>query len=153
MDGSRVCYVHGAGSPQARRAADVRVALAEQLINGPRRQLWEVLLDSIHVSDVVARRELEELLLSPETTPEQLERLLAANERRARLSRSGIDAGLAQRRQAFHEAQGKEIAGLVERVMRELGLTAEQRRALPAVLAREVRVLLGAVDAEVVDGG
>lgn len=155
--GGSVCPAHGGMAPQTRAKASARVALAEALADGERRPLWEILLDSIHVSDVLARREIADLRLAPEVTAEHVERLVAAIERSARLSRSGIDAGLAERRMKFDESTAAQMSAVFDRTMDLVGLTREQRARVPEALRTAIAEKLGigrapvAIQAEVVD--
>jgi len=55
-DGAVVCHAHGGAAGQVRAKALARASLAEALANGDRRPAWEILLDSMHTVDVVARQ-------------------------------------------------------------------------------------------------
>lgn len=68
-------------------------------------------------------------------------------ERLARFSKLAIDAGIAERMVNLAERIGEMVAPLLASVFEdpELALTAKQRKALPAVTGRHLRVLEGKV--------
>jgi hypothetical protein len=92
VPGATVCKLHGGMAPQVKRKAAVRVALREALERGDRRPLWEILLETVHASDVLFRDAQVTLGENGEVTPEQLDRLVESIDRTSRLSKIALDA-------------------------------------------------------------
>jgi hypothetical protein len=142
--GATVCWTHGAAAPQVRAKAIERVTLAERLQTSPVRQPWDILADVQHGADVLfqdARAKLEQGSLSVE----DFDQFVSAMERAARLTTSNVHAGLAERRQRFAEGQAQIMHRFVMAVLEGVGLTAEQRARVPAVIK-------GVVEGELVRG-
>lgn len=137
--GTNVCRKHGAAAPQVRRLADERITLAEALVAAPRRPVWEVLEDTAHYSDVLLRQVVLEVRSQGTVSPELLDRLVQALERANRLSKTVLDAGVAERRTRLAEAQATQMFAVFTRVLNALGLTAEQKAQVPELLKREIQ--------------
>lgn len=56
----------------------------------------------------------------------------------ARVAKLAIDAGIAERHVQIAEQQGAMVAQAMQRILDQLGLTAEQRRAAPAIVRGEL---------------
>jgi hypothetical protein len=64
-------------------------------------------------------------------------------DRCARFAKLAVDAGIAEREVAARERWGREIAFVLERVLDQLPLSAEQRVAARPMVAAELRVIEG----------
>lgn len=148
--GGEVCQTHGGGAPQVKAAAAERVTLAEALARSDRRPAWQILADALHTVDVLAQRMHEQVIGTPDATPEQVMELVAAVERASRHAKTVLDAGIDERRQGLAEKQAKEMQGVFMRVLAALDLTPAQRARVPELMQREVRGLL-AIEGKVID--
>lgn len=64
-------------------------------------------------------------------------------DRLARLCKTALDAGIAERQVRLAEAQGALVASAVQRILDALGLSEEQRALVPVVVPRELRAVAG----------
>jgi hypothetical protein len=92
--GHLTCVIHGGGSPQARRSARVREALAEVLAADPRRPMREIMADAVHVADLVMRDKIAELRDAESITPAAAAALTDAALRASALAKAAMDAGI-----------------------------------------------------------
>jgi hypothetical protein len=136
--GATVCYKHGAGAPQVKAAAAQRVTLAEAIATAPRRQPWEIMDDTVHLSDILLQQVVLEVREQGSVSPALLDRLVGALERANRLSKTSLDAGVAERRTRLAEAQAQQMFAVFTRVLNALALNQEQRAAVPGLLRREI---------------
>lgn len=136
--GSMVCYKHGAAAPQVKAAAEERVSLAEALASGDRRPPWVVMEDTLHIADVLMQQVLMDVRSTGTASPQVLDKLVSAIERANRLSKTVLDAGVAERRTRIAEAQATQIYAILTRTLNALDLTTEQRARVPALLRREI---------------
>ena len=139
--GNEVCMMHGGHSPKAKAKAEEHITLAERLALAPKRPYWDVLDDVAHIADVLmqdARAAIERGTF----TVEDRELLYTALDRAQRVTTSNVHAGLAERRQRFHEAQALIMHRFVMAVLNGIGLTPEQRALVPAVIKRETEGVL-----------
>lgn len=131
--------MHGAAAGQVRRKALQRVALHDALASADRRAPAEVLLDAVHVSDVLLQRAQVAAVEADEPVPADiLDDLVAAVSRAASLARITHDAGL---------NAGTLASGMADRVIEvlsvagtALGMDLDKGRASIAV-ASAIRVL------------
>lgn len=170
MPGSRYCKNH-AGNGQARAMAAVRVELARWTLNtddiDPAKTLLQLLAQSRRRVDDYAERlahlvdehggDIAEAMVSEsyvmndqghlQKVGEYIRGLatLEAQERDrcANFARLAIGAGIAERQVRIAEQQGAMMATFMRAVLGDeaLGLTAEQRAAAPAVMARHLQAL------------
>lgn len=136
--GAVVCYKHGAAAPQVKAAAEERVSLAEALASGDRRPPWVVMEDTLHIADVLMQQVLLDVREKGTASPQVLDKLVSAIERANRLSKTVLDAGVAERRTRLAEAQATQIYAILSRALNALGLTPEQRARVPGVLRQEI---------------
>jgi hypothetical protein len=61
----------------------------------------------------------------------------------ARVAKSALDAGIAERQVRMAEAQGELLAGVIRRVLDALDLTPEQAARVPQIVPAELRAILG----------
>lgn len=136
--GATICPTHGGMAPQVRAKAEERVTLAEAIATAPRRQPWEIMDDTVHLSDVLLQQVVLELQGQGTVSPKLLDNLVSALERANRLSKTSLDAGVAERRTRLAEAQATQMFAVFTRVLSALGLTAEQKARVPELLRREI---------------
>lgn len=136
--GATVCYKHGAAARQVKAAAAERISLAEALVSGDRRPPWVVMEDTLHVADVLMQQVLLEVRSTGSTSAQVLDKLVSAIERANRLSKTVLDAGVAERRTRLAEAQANQMFAVFTRVLNALGLSAEQKARVPELLKREI---------------
>lgn len=136
--GAAVCPTHGGMAPQVQAAAEKRVTLAEAIATAPRRQPWEIMDDTVHLSDVLLGQVVLEVKEQGSVSPALLDKLVSALERANRLSKTSLDAGVAERRTRLAEAQATQMFAVFTRVLSALGLTPEQRARVPELLKREI---------------
>src|SRR5689334_6152060 len=84
IPGSSVCAMHGGSTRAARQKADLRMSLAQILRDDPRPP-WQVLLEALHTSDAIMQ-DLLQVARDQDLTPEQMDRLVQAAERAAKMS-------------------------------------------------------------------
>ncbi len=140
--GASVCWKHGGGAPQVQAKAEERISLAEALASGDRRHPWDVMEDTLHVADVLMRQVLLDVKDKGATSPQLLDKLVGAIERANRLSKTVLDAGVAERRTRLAEGQAQQMHAFVHRVLNGLELTPQQKALVPHVLRREVEGML-----------
>lgn len=162
--GALVCHKHGASAPQVKAKAAVRAELMTWGLDAPTVDPGETLLKLVSQSAARAQRyadELEQLVAESPTLREALVaeargefgpvgeyvRGLAQleaqeRERLATWCTKAIAAGLNERMVRIAEQQGALVAELLRNVLDdpELGLTAEQRRAVPGVARRHLAI-------------
>lgn len=155
--GALVCRLHGGAAPQVRAKAAVRAEVMSWGLDAPTVDPGDTLLKLVGQSAARARRyaaELEAMVAEHDTLRDALIReargefgpvgeyarglvVLEAQERErcANWCAKAIAAGLAERQVRLAERQGNLIADLLRSVMNDprLGLTDEQRRAMPDV--------------------
>lgn len=163
--GAEVCKLHGAGAPQVKAKAAVRAEVLRWGLGDAHSDPGEVLLRLVTQS---ARRceayaaELEEHVSESDTLRAALIaqaygefgpigeyiRGLATLEAQERdrcagFAAKAVAAGLDKRRVELAERQGALIADLLRNVLADpdLGLTAEQRRAVPGVARRHLALV------------
>jgi len=146
--GHLTCKLHGGGSPQAQRSAQVRATVAEVMAANPRRSVREIVADSLHVADLVLGDEIAKL--GEGMTPALAESVMQAAGRASALARAAADMGIdVDSGEALAEAQGTRIAEALQAVAAELVTAAGGtgvdhmavrewiRRAVPAALRGE----------------
>lgn len=167
--GSTVCPKHGAGAPQVKARAAVRAELQSWGLDAPTVDPGETLLKLVSQAAARAQRYATELESLVEESPELRDALVAETwiptenagsykageyirglvvleaqerERCANWAAKAIAAGLAERTVRLAERQGALIAEVLRAVMAdpELGLTVEQRRAMPNVARRHLNL-------------
>lgn len=112
--GSSVCRVHGASTTAARAKADLRMSLAQLLGQDPRPP-WQVLLDALATTDAIMQDSIAVVRQQGASlTPDQLERLVDAVERAAKLSKITIDANVGERRTRLLESQTQLMTGAIQ---------------------------------------
>lgn len=79
-------------------------------------------------------QELEDVVISPETLNIWISTRHKCMDNLARYSKMAIDAGISERQIALAERYGQMIAGLLERVLGDLGLTSAQARKAPEIV-------------------
>ena len=62
----------------------------------------------------------------------------------ARVAKSAIDAGIAERQVRLAESQGALVAEVITLILEDLGLSSEQRARVPEVVPRRLRAIGGA---------
>ena len=91
--GSTVCASHGGMSPQAQRAASVRVTLGQLLEHDPRTPA-EVLLAALQIVDAAMRDDEARVRVDGDTSADSITRLLDSAKSAHHLARTTIDAGV-----------------------------------------------------------
>lgn len=162
INGSTVCPAHGAGAPQVKAKAAVRAELMTWGLDAPTVDPGETLLKLVSQASARAQRyaaELEDMVSGETNLRDALIReaygefgpvgeyarglvMLEAQERErcASWCVKAIAAGLAERQVRMAEKQGALIADVLRSVMGDatLGLSEEQRRAMPDVIRRHL---------------
>jgi len=162
--GALVCRVHGGAAPQVKAKAAVRAEVMRWGLGDAHIDPGEVLLRLVSQSAVRAERyaaELDEHVAESNTLREALVAqaygefgpvgeyirglaTLEAQERDrcANFAAKAIAAGLAERQVRLAERQGALIAEVLRSVMADeaLGLSEEQRHAMPGVIRRHLAV-------------
>lgn len=169
ITGGQVCWRHGGKAPQVRARAAVRAELQSWGLDAPTVDPGETLLRLVSQAAARAQRYATELESLVEESPELRDALVAETwiptenagsykageyirglvvleaqerERCANWAAKAIAAGLAERTVRIAERQGALIAEVLRAVMGdpELGLTVEQRRAMPSVARRHLNL-------------
>lgn len=162
VKGATVCAAHGGMAPQIRAKAAVRAELMTWGLDAPTVDPGETLLKLVSQAAARAQRyaaELEDMVAGEDTLRDALIRqaygefgpvgeyarglvVLEAQERErcASWCAKAIAAGLAERTVRLAERQGALIADVLRAVMGDasLGLTEDQRRAMPDVIRRHL---------------
>lgn len=171
--GADVCRMHGGSAPQVRAKAAVRAEVLAWQVGTPHADPGETLLRLLTQSWTRAQRLGAELELLVEQHGGSLAAALvgeslvpdgqggevkageyvrglatleaAERERAAKWSTQAIAAGLNKRMVELAERQGQLIAQLLQAVLADpaLGLTTEQRRAVPDVARRHLAAVAG----------
>lgn len=117
--GHLTCKLHGGGSPQAARSAQVRATVAEVMAANPRRSVREIVADSLHIADLVMTDEIAKL--GEGMTPELAESVMQAAGRASALARAAADMGIdVDSGEALAEQHGARIAEALRVVVAEL---------------------------------
>lgn len=168
VKGALVCHKHGGAAPQVRAMAAVRAEAMRWGLGDTHVDPGEVLLRLVSQSAARAERYAAELEQLVEESPTLREALVgeswvatdagsykageyirglaqleaAERDRCAGFAAKAIAAGLAERQVRLAERQGALIADLLRAVMNdpELGLTEEQRKAMPHVARRHLAI-------------
>lgn len=170
IKGATVCAAHGGKAPQIRAKAAVRAELQSWGLDAPTVDPGETLLKLVSQAAARAQRYATELELLVEESPELRDALVAETwiptenagsykageyirglvvleaqerERCANWATKAIAAGLAERTVRLAERQGALMAEFLRAVLAdpELGLTDEQRRAVPVVANRHLALV------------
>ena len=169
IDGGTVCWRHGGKAPQVRAKAAVRAELMSWGLDAPTVDPGETLLKLVSQSAARAQRYATEIEQLVAESPSLREALVAEvwaptedggaykageyirglvsleaqeRERCANWAAKAIAAGLAERQVRLAERQGALMAEFLRAVLAdpELGLSEEQRRAIPNVARRHLAV-------------
>lgn len=142
--GATVCGSHGGKAPQVKAAAARRVALAQAVAAADPRSPGAVLLDTLHVADVLLRRALAST--DATATPEALAAVCGHLERAQLFARSVLAAGIEERQTRLAEQVAGAVTSALETVLEALELTEQQeatvRSILPGQLTR-LREVIG----------
>jgi hypothetical protein len=139
--GGGVCYFHGGAAPQVvakREARIIALEAAQRQEPIEVRDPAEALLGAAALADELLQRlhaELRQGGLEPAT-------LAAVGEwadRVGRLSKAVLDARLDERAARVAEGRGREIAGVIRRILNALDLSDVQWAAVPEIVPRELR--------------
>jgi hypothetical protein len=117
--------MHGGRAPQVQRAALRRRALADAVAAADPRSPGEILLDTLHVADVMLRQAI--VGTGEAMTPEQLSVVCGHLERAQSFARSVLQAGIQERQQQLAEQLGRHLLTAIDGVLADLDLSAEQR--------------------------
>ncbi len=150
MKGGRVCVAHGGKAPQVRAAAERRLAEGKALRHlarlgieapddvAPSAALHEALRGA--VGDYrAARRAVAEVPLEGNELPAMVAVYERTADRLARVARSALDAGLAERLTNVAEADAVALRDALTRAMAFVGLALDDREPLMQALAVELR--------------
>lgn len=97
MIGTSNCPMHGAKAPQVQQVAQARITLAEALARGDRRSAAEILLDSLHGLDHIARDTKIKVVEGGEPVdPALLDRFIENQKSAAQMAKAVHDLGLSQ---------------------------------------------------------
>ena len=131
VKGGGVCHMHGGKAPQVARKRAERVALAEAMAAGDRRDPALILLDCLHAADTVMRQ----ALASPgSATPGELAVVVDHLDRASKFARSVLDLRLAERRVQITERQVDTLELVLRQALERSGLSvADRRRVLDQV--------------------
>lgn len=165
MQGQRVCATHGGRSPQARAAAQRRLAEASAAkslakmgvatIDDPAAELLTVAEESRALSKWLASYVVELQNRPGDADPAELRARLDAfakqQERTSRMLAEITKLGLAEQRLALDAQRVQIVAELLDRVVTALGHDPADS-GVRLVIGREIRALPQVVDAEVVGG-
>jgi hypothetical protein len=140
--GGGPCRVHGEnGRTRAKRMA--RIALAEQLAASPRRSPGDVLLEALHLADVLGKRALSEVEAGA-VTPRRLREVVDASARAGALARTVLSAEAeAVRAKSGNDLVARQLGDALDGFMAELGLAGDPKAeaaldgAVRAVASRE----------------
>lgn len=144
VPGGGKCRWHGGASPNAVRARKQRIelmTLAQALAVDPRRDAGEVLADSVHALDFIARRARTEITAGS-LTGETLAAIVDATERAARWAKSALDARTDERRAAIADSQVQALKAAVVRAAAAEIPDASQRDRLLTRVGDELARLL-----------
>jgi hypothetical protein len=159
MKGQRVCRSHGGSAAQNRAAGERRhreeQARAAVVTYGLPREVEpaQALLEEVHrtaghvtwLGDLVAELERGELAQWSEAAGRRpsiwVELYQTERAHLARVAKSAIDAGIAERQVHLAEQQGELLAVVIRRILDDLALSPEQAARLPDVVPRHLRAL------------
>jgi len=150
MRGAAVCVAHGGKAPQVRAKAERRMAEAKALRQlarlgveapddvAPSEALHEALRGA--VGDYrAARLAVAEVPLDGDSLPAMVAVYERSADRLAKVARSALDAGLAERMASVAEADAQALRDALDRATAAIGLDFEQRMQLGQALANELR--------------
>lgn len=165
IKGGTVCHKHGGRAPQVKAKAAVRAELMTWGLDSPLVDPGETLLKLVSQAATRAQRyaaELEDMVAEHDNLRDVLVReaygefgpvgeyvrglvVLEAQERErcANWATKAIAAGLAERQVRLAERQGALIADTLRSIMGDptLGLSDEQRRAMPEVIRQHLAIM------------
>lgn len=148
--GQRVCHMHGAASPLARRAADFRGLLTDLEAEAKALHPTDVLLNAVHRCAAMVQLLGAEVAAMADGAFEETRGVVSAADsygqwidRAARAAKMALDAGISERLVRLEEVRGRMIAELFRQVFAdvELGLNDEQQTRARAIAARHMRAL------------
>jgi hypothetical protein len=123
--GGGPCVKHGGGAPQVRAKRLERVALAEELARAPRRSAADVLLEALHLADVLGMRALAQVEAG-DVKPKLLRQVVDASARAGALARTVLSAEAeAVRTGSGAELMAKLLGSALSGFMAELGLAGD----------------------------
>lgn len=129
-----MCRYHGGRAPQVAHARDVRIALAEsRALFADRfdpREWTEALPAAAQVLDQVMRWLQEQVERAEYPSATDLDALMMAAEKTARLAKLVQDSNLDERRVKIGENQGRVIAAMLLRFLARIGRDDEQAKAI-----------------------
>lgn len=132
--GGGVCHFHGGRSPRAVHARDVRIALAEsRALFADRfeaREWTEALPAAAQVLDQVMRWLQEQVERAEYPSATDLDALMMAAEKTARLAKLVQDSNLDERRVKISENQGRVISAMILRFLARIGRDDEEAKAI-----------------------
>jgi hypothetical protein len=143
--GGSVCISHGGRARQVREAALRRLALADAVAAADHRSPGEILLSTLHVADVMLRQALADA--DAQLTPEQLSSLVGHLERAQSFARSVLSAGVEERQQRLAEQLGAHVIAILDAVLADLDLSAEQRERARTAKVHHLQLAAKALEA------
>jgi hypothetical protein len=141
LRGAPVCRTHGGSIPAVRQKAAERVALYEALQTGPRRPVWQVLLDVVHAADVIKRNVEAELAESETVSPELFTRFVEAIERAGRMAKVALDARADERLVEQGELEVRVIGQAIMNAIRSVQLDEDTQYRVTGAIGEALRRL------------
>lgn len=153
--GATVCWKHGGATPQVRAVAERRVMLAEAIANLPHRHPFEVIVDALHVTDVLARH-TQAQLSQQELTVDLLDAMLDSIKAQAGMAKLALDSGIDPERWTAQEVNrrfGDTVAEICREMARQLGHDPAGEETSAAFEAALQRVVYGKGRRKAIGGG